>query len=134
MISRATPEEGLSALLTAEGGCVSVDEACGFFRKPKPVTRRTLIAQIRNGNIIGYLTKADQYLVPVWQFRPEGGVVDGLTEVLHALRTKIPGYGQISPFTFFLQADPITDGQKPLVAIRNGEIAKVLDAVDGHIH
>jgi hypothetical protein len=121
-------------MLDAEGGCVSISKACRLFRKPKPVTRQMLTAQIRKGNVIAYHRRGGIYLVPVWQFRPKGGVLNGLTEVLHALRSRIPGYGQLYPFTFFLQADPVTSGRKPLVALRNGEIEKVLDAVDGHIH
>jgi hypothetical protein len=129
----ATPEEGLSVLLKAEGGCVSVSQACGLFRKPKPVSRQTLTAQIRKGSVIGYLTGGDHYVVPVWQFRREGGVIEGLAEILNALRAKVPGFGQISPFTFFLQADPVTDGRTPLAALRDGNIQKVLNAVDARI-
>lgn len=131
---RATPEEGCRVLLDAEGGCVSVNEACRLFRKPRPVTRRTLTAAIRKGAVIGYRTGGDHYAVPVWQFRREGGVIKDLPEVLGALRSRVPGYGQLSPFTFLLQADIVTDGRKPLSALRNGEIGKVLDAVAGHIH
>ena len=130
---RATPEEGCRVLLDAEGGCVSVNEACRLFRKPRPVTRRTLTAAIRKGAVIGYRTGGDHYAVPVWQFRREGGILKGLPVILHALRAKVPGCGQISPFTFFLQADPLTDGRSPLAALRDGETLKVLDAVKARI-
>jgi hypothetical protein len=125
----ATPEEGLTALLQAQGGCVGVSQACILFRRPKPVTRQALTAQIRSGNVIGYLTGGEQYVVPVWQFRREGGVVEGLPEILRLLRENVAGADQLTPFTFFLQADPVTDGRPPIVALRSGELAKVREAV-----
>jgi hypothetical protein len=125
----ATPEEGLSALLEAQGGCVTVNQACRLFRKPSPVARQTLTAQIRNGNVIGYMTGGDQYVVPVWQFRRQGGVLDGLPEILRMLREQIPGADQLTPFTFFLQADPVTDGKPPILALRSGHVQKVRDAL-----
>lgn len=126
----ATPTEGRLALLVAEGGCVSVDKACQLYRKPNPVTRQTLTAAIRRGDVIGYPARDGCYGVPVWQFRPKGGVLEGLPEVLHALREKVPGYGHLSSFAFFLQADQVTDGRTPLVALRDGDIRKVLEAID----
>lgn len=129
----ATPEEGLSDLLGAEGGCVSVAGACKLFRKPKPVTRQALTEQIRNGEVIAYRTGGGHYMVPVWQFRREGGVIDGVPQVLKAIREQIPGGGQLAPFTFFLQADPITGGRTPLEALKAGDLVQTLEAVAGHI-
>jgi len=131
---RATPEEGRRTLLNAEGGCVSLDEACLLFRKPGMVTRRTLAAAIRRGGVIGYHRGGGQYAVPVWQFRRDGGLLPGLPDVVKALRSKVPGYGQLSPFAFFVQADPVTDGRTPLAALRDGDMKKVLDAVDARVH
>jgi hypothetical protein len=127
----ASLEEGLAALIIAEGGCVEVDKACRLYRQPNPVTRRTLIAAIRRGDVIGYQARGGGYGVPVWQFRPEGGVIKGLHKVM---RTKVPGYDELSPFIFFLQEDPVTDGRIPLAALRDGEIKKVLDAANDRGH
>jgi len=131
---RAPPEVGRSILLNAEGGCVGVSEACRLLRKPRPVTKQALMSAIRKGTVIAYHKGGGNYAVPVWQFQRAGGVVEDLPEVLHTLRTKAVGYGQISPFTFLLQADPVTDGRTPLAALRAGELQKVLDAVDAHVH
>jgi hypothetical protein len=130
----ATAAEGRRALLDAEGGRVGVSEACRLFRKPTPVTRRTLTAAIRKGNLIGYHTGGGHYAVPVWQFRREGDLLDGLPEVLHALQNTVPGYGKLSPFAFFLQAAMVTDGRTPLAALREGDSVKVLEAVRARIH
>jgi hypothetical protein len=131
--AHAAAAEGRRSLLNAEGGCVGVSKACWLFRKPRPVTRRTLIAQIRKGAVVAYHRGGGHYAVPVWQFRSGGAVIDGLPEVLRALRSRVPGFGQISPFAFFLQADPVTDGRTPLAVLRDGETFKVLDAVKARI-
>ncbi len=125
---RASPEEGRIALISAEGGCVGIGEARRLFRKPRPVSARMLSRQIGMGNVISY--RMDGRLrVPVWQFRPKGGLLNGLPEILRALR-RIPGAGQMTPFTFFLQADPVTDCRTPLALLKEGKIRKVLDAAD----
>ena len=113
--------------------CVGVRESCGLFGKHKPVTRQALIAQIRKGCVIGYRGAGGRYLIPVWQFRPGGGVLEGLPEVLRAIRTSIPGNDQMTPFAFLLQANPMTDGRSPFAALREGEIEKVLLAVKARI-
>lgn len=125
----ATADEGLSAMLEAEGGCVSVPKACGLFRKPNPISRQGLTEQIRAGAVIAYRTGGGHYVVPVWQFQPEGGLIPGLTEVTREIKRRIPGAGQLSPFTFFLQADPVLGGRTPLEALRAGELENVLEAV-----
>jgi hypothetical protein len=121
----ATPAEGRVALLAAEGGCVIVDKACRLYRKPNPVTRQTLTAKIRRGEVIGYPARAGRHGFPVWQFRPEGGILEGLPAVLKALG-KTRDY--IEPFCFFLQPDPTLEFRTPLAALRNGEIKQVLAA------
>ena len=125
----ATPEEGLAKLLSAEGGCVDVNEAAALFRKPEPVTRQALTDRIRNGDIIAYKTSGGQYRVPRWQFRPEGGVLPGMADALAILR-KDPSFGTLTPFAFFLQAHPLTSGNTPLQALRQGNLNDVLRAAD----
>jgi hypothetical protein len=126
----ASPAEGLAALLNAEGGCVDVSDARELFRKPDPVTRQAINERIKRGELLAYRTGGDQYMLPVWQFRPEGGVIEGFPESLKALRESMPSMGQLTPFAFFLQADPVTGGRTPLEALRAGDIQQVLDAIE----
>jgi hypothetical protein len=126
----ATPKEGLRALLTAEGGCVGPDEACHLLRRPTPVTKRTLSAQIERGNVVAFQAHDGQCHVPVWQFNPGGGILEGLSAVLKALRRTSPGFDQLTPFTYFLQPVPMIGSRTPLAALRNGEIKKVLEAAE----
>jgi hypothetical protein len=125
----ATAEEGLDSLLEADGGCVSVVKACGLFRKPRPVSRQALNARIRAHEIIAYKTGGGEHLVPVWQFRPEGGLLRGMDKVLWQIKKLIPGADALTPFAFFLQAHPLTDGKRPIDALRAGEIENILEAV-----
>ena len=125
----ATSDEGLSALLQAEGGCVGVEKARQLFRRPHGVTRQALAQQIRSGNVLAYRSGGGDYLVPIWQFRPEGGVWEGLPEVVAAIRTQLDDKSPLTPFAFLLQAHPLTGGQPPLVALRQGKVREVLAAV-----
>jgi hypothetical protein len=129
----ATPEEGLAELLTAEGGCVEASEARMLFHKPNGVSRQAISERIRAGELIAYRSGGDRWVLPVWQFRPQGGLLKGLPEVLRKIREKIPHGGELFPFTFFLQADPVCDGRTPLQALRDGDVDVVLRAVDGFV-
>lgn len=125
----AMADEGLAALLDAEGGCVDVSEARMLFKKPGGVTRQALAAQIRKGNVLAYRSGGGDYLVPVWQFRREGGVLNGLPEVLAAIHRDLGAAGSLTAFGFLLQAHPLTGGETPLAALRAGRLAEVLAAV-----
>ncbi len=128
----ATAEEGLVAMLDAEGGCVDVATACKLFRRPGGVSRQTLSEKIRAGELIAYRSGGDRWLLPRWQFRPQGGLVPGLPDVLKRLREISPAPDDLFAFTFLLQADPLLDGRTPLSALRDGEIAQVLEALESH--
>lgn len=129
-VGHATADEGLAALLDAEGGCVEVSEARLLFRKPGGVTRQALAAQIRKGNVLAYRSGGGDYLVPVWQFRREGGVLEGLPETLAAIHEKLDAESTLAAFSFLLQAHPLTGGKTPLAALREGRLAEVLAAVE----
>ncbi|MBK8095088.1 MAG: hypothetical protein IPK32_24740 [Verrucomicrobiaceae bacterium] len=126
----ASPDEGLTALLEARGGCVEVEKARHLFRKPQGVTRQAMTQQIRNGMVLAYRSGGGDYLVPVWQFRPEGGVWEGLAEVVTAIHEKLDATSPLTVFAFLLQAHPLTGGQPPLDALRAGRLPEVLKAID----
>ncbi len=128
----ATPEEGLAVLLEAEGGCVEINQARKLYHQPHGVSRQAMSERIAAGDVIAYKTGSGRWVLPRWQFRPEGGLLAGLPDVLKKIRAEIPTYGQLFPFAFFLQADPICHGQTPLQCLRNGDMKTVLLAVDGH--
>ena len=128
----ATPEEGLIQLLKAEGGCVDSNEARILFRPPAGVSRQTISEKIRLGELIAYKTGGGTFQLPRWQFRPEGGLIEGMPQVLEKIRGTLPNSSSLFAFTFFLQADPVTEGRTPLEALRKGKLQQVLDAVGGY--
>jgi len=123
----ATGAEGASELFNTEGGCVNVNVACTLYRKPKPVTRQLIDDLIDDGDLIAYRTAIGEYSVPVWQFEKGGGVLAGIPEVLRQLKES-DTFEPITPFAFFLQEDPLTDGDTPLQALRDGKLSKVIFA------
>lgn len=130
----ASPGEGLRILINSEGGCVSTSTACRLFVEASSTGTEGLRARIRRGEIIAYKTKRGRYLIPRWQFAPDGRLIPGLLETLKAMQAIIPGYSQLSPFTFFLQHDPVTDGLTPLDALRDGDLERTLRAVEARVH
>ncbi len=129
----ATAEEGLAMLLNAEGGCVDLVTAGKLFKRPGGVARQTLWEKIKNGELIAYQTASGRWMLPKWQFRPQGGLLKGLPEVLAKIRETMPETGELFPFTFFLQPNPVTDDKTPLETLRCGEVAAVLTAVEGEV-
>ncbi len=125
----ATQAEGLTVLLEAGGGCVEVEKARHLFRKPDGVTRQALAQQIRKGQVLAYRSGGGDYLVPVWQFRPEGGVWQGLPQVVAALRDKLDDHSPLTVFAFLLQPHPLTGGRPPLEVLQAGGLDEVLAAV-----
>jgi hypothetical protein len=123
----ASAEEGLQFLLNQEGGTAPIADAGKLYRPGDGATRQALTQQIQRGNLIAVKSGQRGYFLPVWQFARAGGLIEGLDEVLHVLR-KHPYYDSLLPFTFFLQRNPITKGEKPLVALRKGRREEVLAA------
>jgi hypothetical protein len=128
----ATPEQGLAAMLDEEGGCVDLATACKLFRKPGGVSRQTLSEKIRARELIAYRSGGDRWIVPQWQFRPQGGLLKGLPEVLKRMRELLPEHDELFPFTFLLQADPLLEGKTPLESLKAGETEKVIEALESH--
>lgn len=129
---RSSPEEGLIDLLTAEGGCVPVAEAVLLWGKRNPITPRAMHGLIRAGKVIACRVRGGPYRVPVWQFQPAGGLIEGLPAVLHRLCELSPGTGALTPFAFLLQENPLTGGDTPLNALRAGRLEEVLEAAEAH--
>lgn len=126
----ASPDEGLAILLEASGGCVEVEKARYLFRKPHGVTRQALAQQIRNGHVLAYRSGGGDYLVPVWQFRPEGGVWEGLPQIMASVREKLDDSNPLTIFAFLLQPHPLTGGRPPLEMLKRGKLTEVQAAIE----
>jgi hypothetical protein len=107
-------------LLGAEGGAVSSGEAAELLGiTPQAVDKRR-----RAGKLLA-LPVGRAYLYPVWQFdeRGRGGVVSGLEEVLGSFGVE----DAWMKASFFLRQNGRLGDQRPLDALRDGEI----EAVEG---
>lgn len=69
-------------------------------------------------------------MVPVWQFKPSGGLIDGLVDVMRRIYEVIPRGGGLHPFTILLLENPLTAGDRPLDALRDGRVSEVLEVVE----
>lgn len=118
---------GRLALLAEEGGCVtSADAAKLYAGVEKPTNPETVRRAARESRLIAVRDGHGELLFPVWQFAEPGGVLPGLARALVVLRDR-PGFSEITPFRFFLQGHPRTEG-RPLDALRKGNIEAVVEA------
>ena len=129
----ASPADGLWHLLNSEGGCVGTSEACRLFVVAGTGGTKGLRSRIRRCETIAYRNEKGRYLIPRWQFAPDGQLIPGIGDVLRAMRERITGFNPLTSFAFFLQADPVTKGHTPLDALRAGDIAGTLRAVNSLI-
>jgi hypothetical protein len=120
----ATLGEGLKALLTMEGGCITIAEARKRFQRPR------IASQIKKGEVLAFRSADGRVHVPVWQFTPDGLALDGMPAVTRAAR-KAPGK-DLAVFCFLLQPSPMLGLRTPLEALRGGETRQVLAAAIDH--
>jgi hypothetical protein len=120
----ATPRDGLKALLTVEGGCVTIAEARKRFQRP------WIASQIKKGEVLAFRDRDGRVHVPVWQFAPDGEAIDGMEAVIRAAR-KAPGK-DLSAFCFLLQPSTMLGLRTPLEFLRSGETRQVIAAALDH--
>jgi len=121
---------GRLALLARAGGCVDAKKAAVAYlghNPQKEINPETVRRAAREKRLISIRDGHGDLLFPVWQFADDGsGPLPGLGQVLKTLAER-PGYSDITPFVFFLQPHPLTQGL-PLEALRAGEIDRVVAA------
>lgn len=122
----ASPAEGLVSLLSAEGGCMTIQAAAAALKSDVTSVER----MVEHGEAIGYRDPDGKWHVPVWQFAETGGLLPGVAEVLAEIRKVLPGAGELFPFTFFLMPDPFLGDHAPLESLRAGRIADVEQAAE----
>ena len=125
---------GRLALMAKENGCVDAKKAAQAYVGPHPRKKanpETVRKAARERRLISVRDGHGDMLFPVWQFAETGGALPGLPLVLNALEER-PGYSDITPFVFFLQAHPTTRGT-PLAALRAGRIEQVIAAAKSEL-
>jgi len=120
---------GRFALLARENGCIDAKAAAAAYVGHNPKKRsnaETVRKAAREKRLIAVRDGHRDMLFPVWQFAEGGGALPGVPQVLKVLSER-PGYSDITPFVFFLQPHPRTQGT-PLDALRAGRVDDVIAA------
>jgi hypothetical protein len=124
----ASATEGFWALIHAEGGCISVEEARELLGGGSSFSRQGVHDRIKSGKLIAAKIPSGQYAIARWQFAADGTVLKGIPEALRALQEDAAGYTPLSAFAFFLQPAPSLDNKTPLRALKAGNLEAVLEA------
>ena len=84
--------------------------------------RQTPLDRLKAGTLLA-IRDQGQWRFPLWQFDPDGpdGVIAGLPEVLAALSV-----ADLVKARWLLRPQPLLDGQTPLLALRAGQLDRVL--------
>ncbi len=114
---RAIPRQ--VALLKDFGGALSAEQAAQWLG----ISRQAVDKRRRRGLLIGLTQGRRGYAYPVWQFEA-GRTLPHLEKVLEALS----GHDPWMQMTFFLNGNDRLDGQRPLDALRQGQLEPVLQA------
>ena len=124
----ASAAEGFWALIHAEGGCISVEEARELLGGGSSFSRQGVHDRIKSSKLIAAKIPSGQYAIARWQFAANGTVLKGIPEALRALQEDAAGYAPLSAFAFFLQPAPSLDNKTPLRALKAGNLEAVLEA------
>jgi len=106
-------------LLRAEGGAVGAPEMAALLG----ITRQAVDKRRRAGKLLAVAAGARRWLYPSWQVA-EGGTLAGLEETLAALR----GWSPWARMGFLLGQNLRLGGERPLDALRRGQVDRVLRA------
>lgn len=113
----------------AEGGSLSAEEARVVLGG---LSKEAVLKRFRKGQLLGW-REARQNAVrfPAWQFF-DGNPLPGLVEVLAILGSS-NGLDEWAKLTFFLTARSGLNGERPLDALRRGDVDRVKRAAEAYI-
>ncbi len=111
-------------LLERAGGALQPREVAALLRMSRQAVGKRRAA----GTLLGVATGRRGYEYPVCQF-VDGGVVDGLNEVLSAFDEDVDPWMQLA---FLVTARDSLGGEQPLDALRRGEVDAVVRAAKIH--
>lgn len=116
--------EQMEALLTEAGGTFTQDQVITMLYG---ISRQAVDKRVREGSLLAVPGPNGARRYPVCQFLADGSLIKGLKEVQAAL----PVRGPWSAFLFLMQPHDGLEGRKPLDLLREGDVARVVAAVEG---
>jgi len=116
-------------LKNEEGGSISADEAREFLGN---ISKTAVLDRFKKGQLLGWReTRQNAVRFPVWQFTADG-VLPGLEEVLAILRAS-PAVDDWGAVLFFLNKRASLNQERPLDALRRGDVDAVKQAAQGYV-
>jgi hypothetical protein len=118
---QATAQVGFAKIVGAEGGSVSARDAAALYGGSRPTTEEAVRKAARSGNLIAIRDGRGGMHFPRWQFGERGGAIDGLRNVLDALKKHpLAKEDGLLPVTFLLNPRARLGGKRPLDVLRAG--------------
>ena len=107
--------------LREAGGAYNLDQVRTLMHG---ISRQRIDRRVRERTLLAVPGPSNRQLYPTLQFNRDGSVVDGLKPVLDALPTRNPW----SALNFLARPDQRLNGRRPIEALRQGEVAIVVEA------
>jgi hypothetical protein len=111
--------EAKRRMIEEHGGTLTSTEAAAILG----VTRQAVDKRRQAGKLLAVSTGRHGYRYPAWQFS-ESGTIPGLEEVLAVLAS----HDEWMQLAFFVQSDPLLDGEAPLDSLKTGKLEQVLNS------
>ena len=108
------------SLLEAEGGTASGQEMADLLG----ITRQAVDKRRKSGTLLAIPTGSNDWRYPRWQLHDQQ-VLPGFDRLMKVFE----GRGPWTRFHFLLSPNERLDGQRPLDALRSGNIDKVVEAI-----
>jgi hypothetical protein len=121
--------EAQRRLKESEGGHVSAQEAAALLGL---ASRQAVLDRHRQQHLIGWREKHAAVRFPVWQFRPEGGVLNGLPDVLEIL-DQAPIHDDWDKVLFFLNPRESLKNERPIDLLRQGQVERVKELAQAYV-
>jgi len=115
-------------LAEEEGGSFSADQAA----QALGISKQAVLKRYQKGQLVAWRQERQNAVrFPVWQFRDQR-VLEGIEETLQLLNAgnRLDDFGRM---LFFLSNHGFLGGKRPLDCLREGEVAKVLQAARGYV-
>ena len=113
--------EAQRRLKESEGGSLSAEEAGKILGLS---SRQAVFDRYRQQRLIGWREKQGAVRFPIWQFGPDGNVLEGLPDVLKILGHQSPD-DDWAKVLFFLSPRESLDHRRPLDLLRKGKVKQV---------
>lgn len=113
--------EAQRQLRESEGGSVSAQEAATLLGL---ASRQAVLDRHKALRLLGWREKQGAVRFPIWQFHPDGNVLEGMPEILEILNQE-SSHDDWYKVLFFLNPRESLQNKRPLDLLRQGNLEKV---------